>query len=233
MRSDESRRGATGPSGEQGEHSMRGAAIRNSKVLAIAVAMLGASAGPLAGQPKTAAPPANGTGPFTPPAGTKIESVIVAPVEQGSQFGVSPHGVHVATLSHSGSRAVMIYDGVPGPKFDQIFGQGATGVLGVIFSPDGKRYGYCGRLGSEFIVMADGKEVARSAETDQGGLITANSCMIGFTPGSKHVYYISLVRVGNSASVAARFVYDGQASPPGASAGMRDFAFSPDRSEEH
>ena len=35
---------------------------------------------------------------------------------------VSPHGVHVATFENSGSRAVIYYDGVPGPKFDEILG---------------------------------------------------------------------------------------------------------------
>jgi hypothetical protein len=192
---------------------------------------------PMPGQPLGAAQPANApqarggtqvndTGPFTPPVGTKIESVVVAPVEQGSLFGVSPYGVHVATLSHSGSRMVMIYDGVAGPKFDQIFGQGqSTGALGVTFSPDGKRYAYCGRVGSEFIVMADGKEVARSSETQgpQFGIAEA-SCAIGFTPGSKHVYYTSDVRAGT------RFVYDGKASPPGAPNGnaVAAYVFSPD-----
>jgi hypothetical protein len=216
-----------------------------------AIAMFGANSGPLAaqnpiqaakdaynkakqqqqpgqptkpGQPQQAqaAAPASDKGPFTPPAGTKIESVMVAPVEQGSLFGVSPYGVHVAMLSHSGSRMVMIYDGVAGPKFDQIFAQGSTGMLGVIFSPDGKRYAYCGKVGGEFIVMADGKQVARSSETQGQFGITQASCAIGFTPGSKHVYYTSNVQAGN------RFVYDGKASPPGASADLREYAFSPD-----
>ena len=131
----------------------------------------------------------------------------MAPVESGSLFGVSPYGVHVATLSHSGSRMVMIYDGVAGPKFDQIFPQ-STGMLVVTFSPDGKRYAYCGRVGGEFIVMADGKEAARSSETQGQFGITQASCAIGFTPGSRHVYYTSNVTAGN------RFVYDGKASPP-------------------
>jgi hypothetical protein len=129
---------------------------------------LGAQQAGKGGQAPQAAASVNSTGPFTPPAGTKIESVVVAPVEQGSQFGVSPLGVHVATLSHSGSRMVMIYDGVAGPKFDQILGQDPTGVLGIVFSPDGKRYGYCGQVGGEFVVMVDGKELARSSETDGG-----------------------------------------------------------------
>jgi hypothetical protein len=141
-------------------------------------------------------------------------------VEPGSQFGVSPLGVHVAMQSHSGSRIVMVYDGVAGPKFDQIFAQGATtGALGVTFSPDGKRYAYCGRVGSEFVVMVDGKETARGSEGNPG--LSDSSCAISFTPGSKHVYYTSLARTGY------RIVFDGKASPPGASGDPRDFVVSP------
>jgi hypothetical protein len=176
-------------------------------------------------QPQAAAP-SNDTGPFTPPAGTKIEAVVMAPVQQGAQFAVSPHGVHVATLSKSGSRAVMIYDGVPGPKFDQIFPQ-STGVVGVAFSPDGKRYGYCGQSGNEFVVTIDGKEMGRSSETDPQGILSAGSCAIGFTPGSKHAFYTSGVRA-DANRTAYRVVYDGKVSPIGASSDLRDFTFSPD-----
>lgn len=42
-------------------------------------------------------------------------------MEQGAQFAVSPRGVHMGIVSHSGSRWTVVYDGVPGPKFDQIF----------------------------------------------------------------------------------------------------------------
>jgi hypothetical protein len=73
---------------------------------------------------QTSSPGADVTGPFTPPAGTKIEPTLLAPMEPGAQFAVSPHGIHMGTVSHSGSRWTVIYDGVPGPKFDQIFPQG-------------------------------------------------------------------------------------------------------------
>lgn len=61
-------------------------------------------------------PARNDTGPFSLPAGTKVEPTLLASQQQGAQFSVSPHGVHMATQSHTGSRPVMIYDGVPGPK---------------------------------------------------------------------------------------------------------------------
>ena len=173
------------------------------------------------GQPQAAAP-ANDAGPFTPPAGTKIEPVVMAPLEQGAQFVLSPHGVHVATLSHSGSRAVVIYDGVAGPKFDEIFSQ----QNGIVFSPDGKRYGYCGKSGNEFVVMIDGKEMTRGSDTDPQGIVGGANCLMGFTPGNKHAYYFSVSAY--SGRSVYRFVYDGKVGPVGASSDVREYTFSPD-----
>jgi len=207
---------------------MCGATIPNGKILLIvAIAMLGSGLRDLGAQQagRGGQQPVSNTGPFTPPAGTKIEPVVMAPLEQGAQFVVSPHGVHVATLSRSGSRAVVIYDGIPGPKFDEIF-PGPTGVVGVTFSPDGKRYGYCGKSGKEFVAMIDGKEMGRGSETDPQGIVSAGSCAIGFTPGSKHAYYTS--GVGYSGHTVYRFAYDGKVSPVGASSDLREYTFSPD-----
>jgi hypothetical protein len=207
---------------------MCGATIPNGKILLIvAIAMLGSGLRDLGAQQagRGGQQPVNNTGPFTPPAGTKIEPVVMAPLEQGAQFVVSPHRVHVATLSHSGSRAILIYDGVPGPKFDEIF-PGPTGVVGVTFSPDGRRYGYCGKSGNEFVAMVDGKEMGRGSEADPQGIVGPGSCAIGFTPGSKHAYYTS--GVGYSGHTVYRFAYDGKVSPVGASNDLRDYTFSPD-----
>ena len=46
----------------------------------------------------------------------------MAPLADGARFFVSPHGVHVATFENSGSRAVMYYDGVPGPSSTRFLG---------------------------------------------------------------------------------------------------------------
>src|SRR5438067_11434570 len=62
----------------------------------------------------------NDSGAFNPPAGTKIEETVLAPLQERASFEVSPHGVHVATTETDGSRAVVWYDGVEGPKFDEI-----------------------------------------------------------------------------------------------------------------
>src|SRR5579872_5725437 len=142
--------------------------------------------------PAGAAPGASGginyAGDFTPPAGTKIEATLLAPFSEGSSFQVSPHGLHAATLAHSGSRVVIIYDGVPGPKFDALISGSA--VQPVVFSPDGSRYAYCGQSGNEWVVMVDGKELARGPLSV--GNIGPSNCVLGFTSNSKHVFFTSL-----------------------------------------
>ncbi len=165
------------------------------------------------------------TGPFTPPAGTKIDPVVMAPFEQGAAVAVSPNGIHVATVSHAGSRAVIIYDGVAGPKFDQLFMEGGGGHP-VVFSPDGTRYAYCGQQGNQWVVMVDGKELVRSSET-VNGFMNGDSCRLGFTPNSQHVFYTSSVSV-DASHTSNRFVFDGKATPLGADGDLRNYAFSPD-----
>lgn len=49
------------------------------------------------GQP-AAASPQNNSGPFKPPAGTRVNEVVLAPLQSNAKFFISPHGVHVATL---------------------------------------------------------------------------------------------------------------------------------------
>jgi len=136
----------------------------------------------------------NDSGPIKPPAGTKIEETVLAPVQEGARYQVSPHGLHVATMANDGSRAVVYYDGIEGPKFDQILTQLSTD--GIVFSPDGNRYAYCARAGNPYVVMVDGKELVRSSES-QGGTIVGTNCQLGFTSNNKHVYYFSNVTVTN------------------------------------
>jgi hypothetical protein len=166
----------------------------------------------------------NDSGPFKPPAGTKIEETVLAPVQEGAKFSGSPHGVHVATVGTDGSRAVAYYDGVQGPKFDEILPQDNSFVA---FSPDGTRYAYCARAGNQYVVMVDGKELARSSES-QGGIFNTESCRLGFTSNNKHVYYFSAVTVSNPSTLTyRRFVFDGKPEPPNTSE-WHSVAFSPD-----
>jgi hypothetical protein len=179
------------------------------------------------GQKQNGTPAANPNGPFTPPPGTKVEATLIAPREQGAQFAVSPRGVHMATVSHSGSRWTIVYDGVPGAKFDQIFPQGNS-LTGLIFSPDGSRYAYCGLQGNDAVVMVDGKELWRDSRTNVQNRIDANSCQqLSFTSNNKHVYFFSMSKY-EGATDGFRFVFDGKADPIGSNNDLRNFAFSPD-----
>jgi Tol biopolymer transport system component len=175
-------------------------------------------------QKAPAAAPPNAAGPFTPPPNVKIEPTVVGPATTTYAYAVSPHGAHVATNTHDGSRQVIIYDGVEGPKFDQIYPEGPNGAAPVIFSPDGNRFAYCGQMGDQWVVVVDGKILVQSGDSVNGA-IGETSCELGFTANSKHVYFTTMVSVKGSNSAAQRFVFDGKAGPPGVSGPV---AFSPD-----
>ena len=104
----------------------------------------------------------------------------------------------MATLSHAGSRPVIIYDGAAGPKFDQLFLEGGGGHP-VIFSPDGNHWAYCGANGGQWTVMLDGKPLTQGTESVNGGIST-ESCRLGFTSNSKHLFYTTEVSVTSTES---------------------------------
>jgi len=54
------------------------------------------------------------------PSDVKIEEQVVGPVGSSVSYAVSPHGVHLASVTMQGSRSVVVVDGVAGPKFDQL-----------------------------------------------------------------------------------------------------------------
>jgi hypothetical protein len=171
--------------------------------------------------------PNAGNGALNPPSGTKIEATLLSPPLPGASFAISPLGIHMVTFSRSGSRAVVLYDNVEGPKFDQIM----TNNGGVAFSPDGAHFAYCGVQGNAAVVLEDGKEIWRNEVTDGG--ISAGNCGAGdmhFTSNSKHLYFMAATRVpvGAQKYDAQSFVLDGQASPPGAFGNPPGIAFSPD-----
>ena len=167
--------------------------------------------------------------PFTAPRGTKIEEKVMAPVQDRAKFAISPHGVHVATIETEGSRAVVWYDGVEGPRFDEIIAQNASASDSIVFSPDGNRYAYCARSGNQFVVMVDGKELMRSSEAQSSGRLDTNSCMLGFTSNSKHVFFLSSGHIDNPDRNFTRFVFDGKPEPPSTpSSDFSAIAFSPD-----
>jgi len=167
----------------------------------------------------------NDSGPFKPPAGTKIEEKIMAPLQERAAFEVSPHGVHVATTENAGSRVVVYYDGEAGPKFDEIITQPTGLQTHVAFSPDGEHYAYCARAGDQYVVMVDGKELVRSSEANSGRF-DGTSCHLGFTSNSQHVFWTSAVLIDTQRGKNfTRFWFDGKPSPTGSAGGV---SFSPD-----
>jgi dipeptidyl aminopeptidase/acylaminoacyl peptidase len=165
-----------------------------------------------------------------------VEETVLAPLSNGAKFFISPHGVHLATYENSGSRAVIYYDGVPGPKFDEILGGSINSSVEIelAFSPDGRRYAYCGRSGNEMVVMVDGKEFLRTTESNMGRF-DGSSCTLGFTSNSEHVYLFSdAVTSLSRGGGRTRFLFDGREAPgsattaKGGSHDLRNVAFSPD-----
>ena len=183
-----------------------------------------------AGTPKTTNKPGEkpgerpstpSTGSAAPPPGARVEEKLLALYQPQSHFFVSPHGVHVAMLGTSGSRATVTYDGQEGPKFDEILGQ-------MVFSPDGSRYAYCARSGNEYVVMVDGKELARGTDSREGRF-SESSCQLGFTKDSKHVFFHSwMVKSMSSGDSYVRFVFDGKPGIPTGGNSTFGVAFSPD-----
>jgi hypothetical protein len=156
----------------------------------------------------------NGPHPFQPPTGTKVEEKVLGPADPGARFYLSPHGVHVAVVTTAGSRGVVLYDGVEGPKFDEICsvspdGRTSSANAQLVFSPDGEHYAYCGRLGDQFVAMVDGKEYARTtAAAANSGPFTA-----WFTSDSKHAFMdVQTESPGHNGY--HRLMFDGKPGPP-------------------
>lgn len=134
----------------------------------------------------------------------KIESQLLVTGEPGLEFVLSPRGVHIAAVTSKGSRVVVTADGVEGPRFDEILPiEGANSKIQ--FSRDGAHYTYTGRLGQEYVVMMDQKEMGR------GPLSQGVIHDIGFAPGNKHHHYITYTFDGSRSRY--RLVIDGVTGP--------------------
>jgi WD40-like Beta Propeller Repeat len=142
----------------------------------------------------------------------RVEEQVVGPITETSKYVVSPRGAHLATVAGKGSRINVVVDGVAGPKFDDILlpafpfvdprpfaAEGrAAGTLAlnvhpiapVTFSRDGKRFAYVARLGQEWVLMADNKEVLRVP-------VTSRDIRLEFTGDEgQHLLFAHLVYAG-------------------------------------
>ena len=126
----------------------------------------------------------------------KVEEEVVGPApDQDAKYVVSPNGGHLATVGHKGSRMVVTVDGVAGPKVDDVITpvlswidtryqervppeeQGYTSPKPVTFSKKGNHYAYVARIGQEWVLMEDNKELLR---VPSGGIVGGDD--------GKHLY---------------------------------------------
>ncbi len=116
-------------------------------------------------------------------AAPNVEEFPVGPANAGGIYTLSPQGGHIAYVGMKGTKAFVSVDGIEGPVFDEFFGPSGQGfynpakaavrrsstggqtpfapMLPVIFSPDGRHFAYAGRIGNDYVVIHDGKEIAR------------------------------------------------------------------------
>ncbi len=158
----------------------------------------------------------------------KIEEQVVGPANAGGVYAVSPRGAHVAYAATKGSRLVVIVDGVEGPVFDELFepggksffspqnlsvltasagGQNASTVTPVIYSSNGLHYAYAGRQSNEYVIIHDGKEVARGLREK----LSLNNGGLMLSPDGRFVYFMEMEKIGVNAKW--RLVFNGKPGP--------------------
>ena len=171
---------------------------------------------PNANSPNAATPAQPGgrggsAGPSSVPASSaKVEELSLAS-GQKLNFVVGPKGGHAAAVVLRGSRTVVVHDGVDGPRFDAIIGESE----GLVFSPDGSRLAYLGRQGTDYVFMADGKELLRVPAAAHPRIDPHNSPSIQFTDNSRHVYFQLYTEApgGSTGNGAHRLFVDGVPGP--------------------
>lgn len=147
-------------------------------------------------------------------AAPKVESLDLGP--EGGCLGcaISPKGGHAAVLAMKGSRYVVLVDGVEGPRIEQLIGIDGNPYLAgdadpmrpipVVFSDDGAHHAYFAKIGDEYVLYQDGKELTRG-KYEPGKLSYGP---LTFTAGGKHLYFGELAPDGGY-----RIVVDGKPGP--------------------
>ncbi len=132
-------------------------------------------------------------------ADVKVEQSPLGPDGDSIGCAVSPHGGHAAVLAAKGSRFVVLLDGVEGPKIEALLtgvysgpagvGTYPNGQIPVLFSNDGSHSAYIGKVGDEYIVFEDGKELCRGPFVSNG---MANIIVpLEFSAGGKHLFFMN------------------------------------------
>jgi hypothetical protein len=118
---------------------------------------------------------------------------------------------------------------VEGPQFDELLSPRVSGFaasVAVVFSDDGSRHAYLARIGNDYILVVDGKEIYRSELLPSRTNIGYSP--LQFSPGGKHVFFVDL-KPGPDRNARAQLIMDGK---PGPTTGNQEMVpvFSPDES---
>jgi hypothetical protein len=143
----------------------------------------------------------------------KVDEQIVGPVPDGSvpSYTISPAGVRYAILTMKGSRSTVVVDGEAGPLIDELYNatgdRSLTANNSVIFSRGGEHFAYLARVGDDYILIRDGKEVYR-------GKYWISALRYGelkFSPGGKHLSFVAAEQAPSG--TVWHVVMDGKAGP--------------------
>lgn len=162
----------------------------------------------------------------------KVEAQVVGPAPGNPpSYHLSRGGVSVASLTMKGSRSVVVVNGEEGPLFDELLttlgDRSLTCVNAVLFSPDGQSHAYAVRIGDEYVVVRDGKEIYRGPFANRA--LAGGTGQLTMSPRGKHVSFLEKVDVSASQH-GWRLVVDGKAGPLSSNNNSFRLFFSPDDS---
>src|SRR5262245_27840362 len=161
-------------------------------------------------------------------AAAQVQETIVGPTSTGGAYALAPRGGNVAYAGKKDGRFVVTLNGVEGPAFDELYltnlgsfffperagvwpakpgGMAGGGDVPVIASADGAHFAYAGRQGADYVVILDGKEIARGPKEK----LARGGGPLSISPLGKHVYWAES-EFTNGRTIVRR-VIDGKPGP--------------------
>jgi hypothetical protein len=154
-----------------------------------------------------------------------VETKLLAPANAIS-IHVESNG-RVSAVVRQGSRLAVTIDGEEGPRFDRLLAASSHPMRGraqfpalsaqdkadhpVMFSRDGRRYGYIGLQGEEYVVIVDGREVHRAPYYT--GAVAGDAQTIHFSPKGTHFWFVATHDPDGRPSGAYHVFLDGRRLP--------------------